>query len=61
MKWQVTAEYNNFQGDMGQTEAHFTQNVTKYTVAKSMANIISQLGCDFQQGGFLYKPTSSSQ
>ena len=31
------------------------------SIAKSMANIISQLSGDLQQGGCLYKPTSSSQ
>ena len=30
-------------------------------VAKSMAYITNELVCDFQQGGYLYKPTSGIQ
>ena len=36
---------------------HCTQTVTN--IAKSMANIIDQSGGDFQQGGYLYRSTSS--
>ena len=41
--------------------SYCTQNITKYTVAKSMGYVINQSCGDFQQGGYLYKPTSSIQ
>ena len=40
-----------------QNAQNCTQNVTKYTVAKSMAY---KSGGDFHQGGYLYKPTSGN-
>ena len=42
-------------------EAPLHSNYHKTYVAKSMAYIINQLCCDFQQGGCLYKPTSGIQ
>ena len=61
MKWQVTAELSNFQGELAHKEAPLHSNCHKIYVAKSMAYIIEQSGGDFQQAGCLYKPTSGIQ
>ena len=49
----------HFQGEMAHKEAPLHSNCHK--TAKSMAYIINQSYGDFQQGGWLYKPTSGIQ
>ena len=57
MKQQVTVELSKFQGELAHMQAGPITLKLSQNIVTSMAFIIDQSCGDFQQGGYLYKPT----